>query len=115
MSELLIIFIKCALLAVTLLVMVPMMVWVERRGSALMQLRRGPNRVGPLGLLQSVADAIKFIFKEDYTPHQVRKFYYVLAPLITVVPAFNITNPNKILLMLHPFFDEPSAKKKIPS
>ena len=52
------------------------MAWVERRGSALMQNRVGPNRIGPLGLFQSLADGIKFIFKEDPIPGHVDKFYY---------------------------------------
>jgi NADH-quinone oxidoreductase subunit H len=65
----------------------PIMAWVERRGSALIQNRLGPNRIGPLGLLQSAADGIKFIFKEDPVPGHVNKFYYVLAPMISVIPA----------------------------
>lgn len=71
-----------------LLQVVPIMVWIERRGSALMQNRLGPNRVGPLGLFQSLADAAKFIFKEDRPPAHVNRFYYFLAPLVSVIPAF---------------------------
>ena len=56
---------KMALWIVFLLQVTPIMVWVERRGSALIQDRLGPNRVGPLGLFQALADAAKFIFKED--------------------------------------------------
>lgn len=66
----------------------PIMIWVERRGSALLQNRLGPNRVGPFGLLQSAADAVKLIFKEDLIPSHVIPFYYVLAPLLAVIPAF---------------------------
>lgn len=66
----------------------PIMVWVERRGSALIQNRLGPNRIGPLGLLQSAADAIKMLFKEDSPPGHVNKFYYLLAPVVSLVPAF---------------------------
>lgn len=75
-------------MVVALLQIPPIMVWVERRGSALLQNRLGPNRVGPLGLLQSLADALKFIFKEDRAPGQVDKFYYYLAPFASVIPAF---------------------------
>lgn len=79
---------KLALLVVILLQVVPIMAWVERRGSALMQNRLGPNRVGPLGLFQSLADAVKFIFKEDPVPAHVEPFYYVLAPLVSLIPSF---------------------------
>src|SRR3954464_12517989 len=80
--------VKIAVMAVLLLHVAPIMAWVERRGSALMQNRVGPNRIGPLGLLQSLADGIKFIFKEDTVPTHVTKFYYLLAPVVSVVPAF---------------------------
>ncbi len=64
----------------------PLMAWVERRGSAMMQNRKGPNRIGPFGLFQSIADGIKFAFKEDRTPGHVNKFYYTLAPLVSMIP-----------------------------
>jgi len=67
---------------------VPIMVWVERRGSAMMQNRRGPNRIGPFGLLQSLADGVKFIWKEDRIPAHVDRFYYILAPIVSLIPAF---------------------------
>jgi NADH-quinone oxidoreductase subunit H len=60
----------------------------ERKVSAWMQDRIGPNRVGYAGLLQPIADAIKFFFKEDVVPGQVDKALYVLAPAITLIPAF---------------------------
>ena len=55
--------IKIAIVVVMLLQVVPIMVWVERRGSALLQNRLGPNRIGPWGLLQSLVDAVKMMFK----------------------------------------------------
>jgi NADH-quinone oxidoreductase subunit H len=64
-----------------------LMVWAERRVSAWMQGRLGPNRVGPEGLLQPLADLGKFIFKEDVIPAHVNKWMYVIAPTICVVPA----------------------------
>ncbi len=76
------------MVVIPLLHVVPIMVWVERRGSALMQNRLGPNRVGPFGLIQPVADAVKFFFKEDLIPGHVNRFFYVLAPLVALVPAF---------------------------
>jgi NADH-quinone oxidoreductase subunit H len=68
----------------------PMLVWVERRGCALIQDRPGPNRVGPFGLLQSGADAIKFFMKEDVMPVYADKVLYWLAPLITLFPALTV-------------------------
>src|SRR5213075_1693806 len=62
-------------------------VWVERKVAASIQDRVGPNRVGPFGLLQPIADAIKAFLKEDYTPAHVRKYYYWLAPAIVMIPS----------------------------
>jgi NADH-quinone oxidoreductase subunit H len=62
--------------------------WIERRMLAFIQNRLGPNRTGPFGLLQSIADGIKFLFKEDITPLEANKWLYTLAPVVSVVPAF---------------------------
>ena len=78
---------KLAIWIIFLLQVTPIMVWIERRGSALIQDRLGPNRVGPLGLFQSLADAAKFIFKEDIIPSAADRSMYMLAPLLAVVPA----------------------------
>lgn len=67
--------------------LVAMSVWAERRVSAAIQDRVGPNRVGPFGLLQAVADGVKFLLKEDFTPNHVRKTYFWMAPALTMVPA----------------------------
>ncbi len=78
------------ILAIVFLVILPLVsysVYAERRVSALIQDRLGPNRVGPAGLLQPVADAAKFLLKEQFTPAHVNKFYYYLAPCLAMVPA----------------------------
>ena len=62
-------------------------VWVERKVSAAIQDRIGPNRVGPFGLLQPMADGIKSFLKEDFTPAHVRKAYFWLAPAIVMIPS----------------------------
>lgn len=80
--------VKVAVVLVALLHVAPIMAWAERRICAWMQDRTGPNRVGPFGLLQSMADAVKFLFKEDLVPAHVRKWYYLIAPAICVIPAF---------------------------
>ena len=66
---------------------VPILVWIERRASAFIQNRFGPNRVGPLGLTQLLADLVKFVFKEDFVMDKSRKFYFYLAPILAVIPA----------------------------
>lgn len=80
--------VKIGVVVLTMLTSVPVMVWVERRGSALMQNRLGPNRVGPLGILQAPVDVVKLLFKEDFIPAHVEKFIFVLAPAVLLIPAF---------------------------
>ena len=68
--------------------MVAYSVMLERRVSAAIQDRIGPNRVGPFGILQPMADGLKAILKEDFTPSHVRRIYFILAPAISMIPAF---------------------------
>ena len=73
--------------AIALAALLPNLVWAERRGAGMIQDRPGPNRVGPFGLFQAVADVIKLFMKEDVTPLYVDKFLYNLAPWVTMMPA----------------------------
>lgn len=81
--------VNCLKLVVIFLMMVqavPILVWVERRGSAFIQDRLGPNRVGPLGLMQLLADAVKFLTKENFVPDTAKPLLYYAAPIFALIP-----------------------------
>ena len=78
---------KILFLLVPVLVSVAMIVWLDRRVWAFVQKRRGPNVVGPFGLLQSLADALKYIFKEIIIPSSSNKVIFILAPIVTMTLA----------------------------
>ena len=82
--------IKSLVLIFTLLIGFGYFTWYERRALARIQSRLGPNRAGPQGLLQWVADALKLIFKEELTPGKAYKLVFFLAPIVTVVPVMII-------------------------
>jgi NADH-quinone oxidoreductase subunit H len=82
--------IKSAILAFGLLTSFAYMTYIERKVMAYLQLRVGPNRAGPFGLLQPAADGLKVLFKEELIPAQADKVIFVLAPIITVIPALII-------------------------
>jgi NADH-quinone oxidoreductase subunit H len=78
---------KILFLLVPVLVSVAMIVWLDRRVWAFVQKRQGPNVVGPFGLLQSLADALKYIFKEIIIPASSNKVIFILAPIVTMTLA----------------------------
>ena len=78
---------KILLLLIPVLVSVAMVVWLDRRVWAFVQKRRGPNVVGPFGLLQSLADALKYVFKEIIIPSSSNKIIFILAPIVTMTLA----------------------------
>ena len=78
---------KILFLLVPVLVSVAMIVWLDRRVWAFVQKRQGPNVVGPFGLLQSLADALKYIFKEIIIPSSANKVIFILAPIVTMTLA----------------------------
>ena len=78
---------KILFLLVPVLVSVAMIVWLDRRVWAFVQKRQGPNVVGPFGLLQSLADALKYMFKEIIIPASSNKIIFILAPIVTMTLA----------------------------
>lgn len=81
--------INCIKLVLVFLIMVqavPILVWLERRGSGFIQNRFGPNRVGPLGLMQLLADAVKFLTKEEFAPKSAVKLLFYAAPVFALLP-----------------------------
>ena len=78
---------KILFLLIPVLVTVAMIVWLDRRVWAFVQKRQGPNVVGPFGLLQSLADALKYIFKEIIIPSSSNKIIFILAPIVTMTLA----------------------------
>ncbi|MEW6233444.1 MAG: NADH-quinone oxidoreductase subunit NuoH [Chloroflexota bacterium] len=86
-ETLVIVLVKCVALLVLLLTGFAYMTWVERKVVARIQVRYGPNRVGPFGLMQPVADGLKLLFKEDIMPAQADRLTYILAPAISLIAA----------------------------
>ncbi|MCU1494131.1 MAG: dehydrogenase (quinone) [Acidimicrobiaceae bacterium] len=90
LAVILIVLVKVVVAFAALLVCTMLMVWFERKVISDMQNRIGPNRAGPYGLLQSLADGTKLFFKEDLLPEKADRFVFRLAPLLAVIPAFLI-------------------------
>lgn len=79
-------FIKLSIIFLFMVASVPLLVWLERRVSALMQNRLGPNRVGPLGLMQILADLVKPLMKEDFSSRESNRMVFYLAPIAALIP-----------------------------
>src|ERR1700748_3261983 len=75
-------------LCLVLMLSVAVVILADRKIGAAVQMRRGPNVVGPFGLLQTIADALKFFFKEGIIPSGANKVLFLLAPVVSVVLAF---------------------------
>ena len=80
---------KILLLLVPILVSVALIVWFDRRVWCFVQKRKGPNVVGPFGLFQTLADALKYIFKEIIIPASANKIVFVIAPIVTMTLALS--------------------------
>jgi NADH-quinone oxidoreductase subunit H len=108
-AELVITVVKIALLLLIVMTVNAYLTWFERKVVAHIQSRWGPHRVGPHGLLQPLADGVKFLFKEDPTPAGVDKFVYYLAPLLALALAMTSIalipfGPNPIHLFGHDIY-----------
>ena len=88
LAVVLIVLLKVVVVFAFLLVATMLMIWFERKVVGDLQNRIGPNTAGPFGVLQTLADGIKFFFKEDLIPDRAERRVFILAPLLTVVPAF---------------------------
>jgi NADH-quinone oxidoreductase subunit H len=86
-SDAVIIIGRCLLLTIGLLLSLALLLYMDRKVWAAVQMRRGPNVVGPFGLMQSLADFLKFVFKEIIIPSGANKFLFLLAPILTFVLA----------------------------
>ncbi|OGB88780.1 MAG: NADH-quinone oxidoreductase subunit H [candidate division NC10 bacterium RIFCSPLOWO2_02_FULL_66_22] len=88
LETLIVMLVKIGVVFGALLLTVAYMTWIERKVIADIQVRLGPTRVGPYGLLQPIADGLKLMFKEDLIPSQVDRAIFLLAPSLSIIPAF---------------------------
>ncbi len=88
--QVIMIAVKCVIIAGIVMNLPIILVWLERKVAGHIQQRPGPMRIGPHGLLQSVADGIKLIFKEDIIPSKADKIVFIIAPVIALIPAMTV-------------------------
>lgn len=88
LEAIVVMLVKIGVVFATLLFVAAYLVWLERKVIADIQVRWGPTRVGPFGLLQPLADGIKLFFKEDLIPGHVERALFLVAPAISIIPAF---------------------------
>src|SRR5438094_9605926 len=86
-SEFLTVMIKIIVIVGGVMGSLAYLTWIERNVIARVQMRPGPTRVGPFGLLQPIADGLKFLFKEDVVPTNANRFLYIAAPVVSLIPA----------------------------
>src|ERR1700684_3640355 len=99
-----IVAVKVLVAFVFLMVSVMLMIWFERKVISDMQDRIGPNRAGPFGLLQTIADGTKLLFKEDLMPARADRFVFQLAPYLALIPAlliFTIVPVGGVVTIAH--------------
>ena len=80
-------FVKGLVTVLLVAVAAGILTWIERRGLGRLQIRKGPNRVGPAGFFQWIADVVKLVFKEDVVPSRAEKVIHLLGPLLLFTPA----------------------------
>src|SRR6202795_3135240 len=86
-SDFIVVMIKIVVIFGGVMTSLAYLTWIERKVMARVQMRPGPTRVGPFGLLQPIADGLKFLFKEDVIPTNANTLLYVAAPVVSLVPA----------------------------
>jgi len=86
-SDFLVLLLKIVVIFGGVMGVLAYLTWLERKVIARVQMRPGPTRVGPFGLLQPIADGLKFLFKEDVIPTNANTFLYVAAPVVSLIPA----------------------------
>ena len=106
---------KILFLLVPVLVSVAMIVWLDRRVWAFVQKRQGPNVVGPFGLLQSLADALKYIFKEIIIPSSSNKVIFILAPIVKSINGSAAEPKSSVVSIITLMFCKPSNENNNPA